>query len=68
MIITFMYELTFYDQHQRQMIFKTQLIKVFNTVWLTYFYSTIYSYYMQLLADYCQQYYWEKMEYDTEFQ
>lgn len=52
MLVTFLYELTFYDQKIRKVIFKTQLAKVFMTILSCYFMSIIYSSYFQSLSEY----------------
>ena len=46
MVITFLYEITFYDQHQRASIFRTMLIKVFTTNISVYLFAVIYSHWL----------------------
>jgi hypothetical protein len=46
MLFTFMIELSFYDQHQRAMIFRTELAKVFFTNVSAYFIAVIFSNWM----------------------
>lgn len=52
MLTTYLYELTFYDTHQRSSIFKTQLTKVFVTGLSVYICALIYSHWLQSLVDY----------------
>jgi hypothetical protein len=65
MILTFLYELTVYDQHYRATVFETQLAKVFNTTWSVYLIAIIFSHWMQGLSDYSQKFYWEHREFDN---
>lgn len=46
LLFAFLYELTFYDQHQRQTIFQTQLAKVFFTNLTIYLFSVVYSHWI----------------------
>jgi len=52
MLVTFLYELTFYSHKIRTVIFKTMLTKVFVTMIAIYFIAIIYSHWIQSLIDY----------------
>ena len=47
MLATFLFELTVYDQHQRQAIFESHLAKVFFTINALYFLAIIFSHWVQ---------------------
>lgn len=66
MLVTYLFELTFYDQHQRASIFKTQLTKVFVSNVTVYLGAIIYSQWIQNLVDYTQKYYREFVEFNLQ--
>ena len=66
MVVTFLYEITYYDQHQRASIFRTMLIKVFTTNVSVYLFAVIYSHWLQGLVTYTQKYYQQLVDYNRE--
>ena len=52
MLCCFLYELTVYDQLNRQNIFKAQLFKVVTTNISVYLIAIIYAYWIQTLVDF----------------
>lgn len=58
MLFTFLFELTIYDQHQRGVIFKSHLAKVFFTIVSLYFLAIIFSHWVQQIIEFSQKYYW----------
>jgi len=59
MLMTYLFELTVYDQHQRQSICMTQLGKVFFTLASTYLLAVVYAHWIQQIADYTKDMYWD---------
>ena len=55
MLVSFLYELSLYNQHERSQIFKTQLTKVFLTATSFYFVSIIISSWIQTISSYVQK-------------
>jgi hypothetical protein len=66
MLTTYLFELTFYDQHQRAVIFKSQLTRVFVTNISVYIFAIVYSHWIQSLVDYTWKYHTELVGYKLE--